>query len=62
MDEVTTNIDPLGVRGIYNMIALLAEEKQVFITTHDQDLLELLATADTINLIHEGGKTTVSKK
>lgn len=62
LDEVTTNIDPLGVRGIYNMISLLAEEKQVFITTHDQDLLELLATADTINLIHEGGKTTVATK
>ena len=42
LDEVTTNIDPLGVQGIYNMIGELAEEKQVFITTHDQDLIRML--------------------
>ena len=62
LDEVTTNIDPLGVHGIYNMILALSKDKQVFVTTHDQDLLSMLESADTINLIHECGKTTIQKK
>ncbi|RDJ35439.1 MAG: hypothetical protein DWQ19_11530 [Crenarchaeota archaeon] len=57
LDEVTTNIDPIGVQGVYNMIAELAKERQVFITTHDHDLLEMLraGNCDTINLIKKGG-------
>jgi len=59
LDEVTTNIDPLGVQGIYNMIQDLSKDKQVLVTTHDYDLLEMLESADTIKLIHESGKTTI---
>lgn len=59
LDEVTTNIDPMGVQGIYNMIQDLSKDKQVFVTTHDHDLLEMLEISDTIKLIHEGGKTTI---
>jgi ABC-type multidrug transport system ATPase subunit len=59
LDEVTTNIDPMGVQGIYNMIQDLSKDKQVFVTTHDHDLLEMLENADTIKLVHEGGKTTI---
>jgi len=55
LDEVSTNVDPLGVQGIYNMIAELAEDKQVFITTHDPDLLAMLQTADQLNLVMENG-------
>ena len=43
LDEVTTNIDPIGVVGVYNMILELAKEKQVFVTTHDHELLNLLS-------------------
>jgi ABC-type multidrug transport system ATPase subunit len=57
LDEVTTNIDPLGVQGIYNMISELAEEKQVFVTTHDADLIRMLHGANTISLCHEKGIT-----
>ena len=57
LDEVSTNIDPLGVQGIYNMICELAEEKQVFITTHDHDLLKLLETAHVIRLQRKNGIT-----
>lgn len=57
LDEVTTNIDPLGVQGIYNMICELAEDKQVFVTTHDPDLVRMLHGADVISLIHEDGIT-----
>jgi DNA repair exonuclease SbcCD ATPase subunit len=55
LDEVTTNIDPIGVQGIYNMIQELMEDKQVFVTTHDKDLIKMLETATTMNLVHEGG-------
>jgi DNA repair exonuclease SbcCD ATPase subunit len=57
LDEVTTNVDPLGVQGIYNMIRELSETKQVFITTHDQDLIKMLEGSSKIRLIHENGFT-----
>jgi len=57
LDEVSTNVDPLGVQGIYNMICELAEDKQVFVTTHDPDLLRMLEGADVIKLVHENGYT-----
>jgi ABC-type multidrug transport system ATPase subunit len=61
LDEVTTNIDPLGVQGIYNMIQELSSDKQVFITTHDKDLIKMLETVQTINLIHQNGFTKLKK-
>lgn len=61
LDEVTTNVDPLGVQGIYNMIMELSEDKQVFITTHDQDLLRMLDGCDTLKMVHENGFTTISQ-
>ncbi len=60
LDEVTTNIDQQGVVGIYNMICELAKEKQVFVTTHDHDLLSLLHGCSTINLKMENGITTLA--
>ena len=57
LDEVTTNVDPLGVQGIYNMICELAEDKQVFVTTHDPDLVKMLHGASVIRLVHENGYT-----
>ena len=57
LDEISTNVDPLGVQGIYNMICELAEDKQVFITTHDPDLLRMLQGCDVIQLVHENGFT-----
>ncbi len=55
LDEVTTNIDPVGVEGIYNMICELAKEKQVVVTTHDHDLLELLNGCQELNLQMKNG-------
>jgi len=57
LDEVSTNVDPLGVQGIYNMISELAEDKQVFVTTHDPDLMRMLQGCDVIKLVHENGYT-----
>jgi DNA repair exonuclease SbcCD ATPase subunit len=68
LDEVTTNIDPIGVLGIYSLICELAEDRQVFVTTHDQDLLEMLNGCDVLNLEMKNGisklevKQNVSKK
>jgi len=61
LDEVTTNVDPVGVQGVYNMICELAKEKQVFVTTHDHDLLGLLHGCQSINLEMRDGITTLAK-
>lgn len=57
LDEVTTNIDPCGVVGIHNMIRQLAEDKQVFITTHNPRLVRMFEDAYFIRLVHENGVT-----
>jgi len=62
LDEVTTNVDPVGVQGIYNMICELACDRQVFVTTHDPDLLRMLQTADVLQMVHEQGFTTLCEK
>lgn len=64
LDEVTTNIDPIGVLGIFNLICELSEDRQVFVTTHDVDLLEMLSGCDVLNLEMKNGisKLEVSKK
>jgi DNA repair exonuclease SbcCD ATPase subunit len=57
LDEVTTNIDQMGVVGVYNMIMELAKDRQVFVTTHDQNLLELLDGCELLTLEKNGGFT-----
>ena len=59
LDEVTTNIDPSGVIGIYNMILELSKEKQVIVTTHDHDLLDMLSGHGTLHLRKQNGITTL---
>lgn len=61
LDEVTTNIDPLGVQGIHNIIHALSEDKQIFITSHDHDLIKMLESCDVMQLVHEKGFTTLKK-
>jgi DNA repair exonuclease SbcCD ATPase subunit len=60
LDEVTTNIDPIGVQGIYNMICEMSKDKQVFVTTHDHDLLSLLSGCDTIWLEMKDGTSRLA--
>lgn len=51
LDEITGGgIDRAGVSGIYNMIFELAKERQVFVTTHNQYLLEMLQGCETLTL------------
>ena len=62
LDEVTSNIDPVGVEGIYKMICELSKEKQVVITTHDHDLLELLNGCQELHLVMKNGSSYLEKK
>lgn len=58
LDEVGTNIDRRGIADIYKMICELANEKQVFVITHDPSLLALLQGADVITMKKENGFST----
>jgi len=61
LDEVSTNVDLSGNIGIYKMIMELSQDRQVFITTHDQSLLQMLDGCDVLDLVHENGFTTKKK-
>jgi DNA repair exonuclease SbcCD ATPase subunit len=50
LDEVTMNMDIVGIHGIYRMICELAKEKQVFVIDHNEQLLQMLDGCDTIQL------------
>lgn len=51
----------MGVVGVYNMIAELAKDRQVFITTHDQNLLDMLDGCELISLEKRKGFTRLKK-
>ncbi len=50
LDEVTMNMDIVGIQGIFRMICELAKEKQVFVIDHNENLLQMLDGCDTIYL------------
>lgn len=58
LDEITGGgIDRAGVTGIYNMIFELAKERQVFVTTHNDTLLNMLQGCGSITLVKKDGIT-----
>lgn len=57
LDEVASNLDVNGVKAVYNMITELALTRQVFVTTHDELLLDLLQGCQTIELERRDGVT-----
>jgi DNA repair exonuclease SbcCD ATPase subunit len=59
LDEVGSNIDTVGKEGIYKLICELAKDKQVFVTTHDPYLLDLLKRHDEIRVEKKDGFTTL---
>lgn len=62
LDEVTGgSIDKVGVSGVFNMICELSKERQVFVTTHNEYLLNMLDGCDTLTLTKEKDITTISK-
>lgn len=62
LDEVTTNIDPIGVIGVYNMLMQLSKEKKVFVSTHDQGLIDLLSGCEAIYLQKKGNVSKIVNK
>lgn len=50
LDEVTMNMDTVGVEGIYRMICELSKDKQVFVIDHNETLLRFLDGCDTIRI------------
>lgn len=63
LDEITGGgIDVAGVNGIYKMIQELAKERQVFLTTHNQTLIDMLQGCKTLTLIKKGGISRLQKE
>lgn len=61
LDEITGGgIDQAGIAGIYNMIFELAKERQVFVTTHNETLLNKMQGCDSITLTKKSGITKLS--
>jgi exonuclease SbcC len=61
LDEVALNVDLPGVHGIYAMINELAKDRQIFVTTHDPNLTDLLNSCDVITVVKENGFTTIKQ-
>lgn len=59
LDEIGSNMDEVARKGVYNMICELAKDKQVFVTTHDPFLQELLLPYETIVVEKENGFTRI---
>lgn len=61
LDEITGGgIDKSGVAGVFNMTLELAKERQIFVTTHNQNLLDLLEGCESILLIKQNDVTKLS--
>lgn len=59
LDEISINMDSQGNNAIYKLIKNIAQNKKVFITTHDQELLQLLSGASELKLRMENGISCV---
>lgn len=61
LDEITGGaIDKAGVVGVYNMIFELAKERQVFVTTHNENLLQMLQGCQTLKLVKQKDVTVLA--
>lgn len=61
LDEITGGgIDRAGVPYVYKMILELAKERQVFVTTHNENLMSLLQGCETITLKKSNDITTLA--
>jgi DNA repair exonuclease SbcCD ATPase subunit len=61
LDEITGGgIDKAGIVGIYKMIFELAKERQVFVTTHNENLMSMLQGCETVTLKKQNDVTVIS--
>lgn len=62
LDEITGGgIDVAGINGIYKMISELSKERQVFLTTHNQTLIDMLQGCKSLTLVKKDGISTLRK-
>jgi DNA repair exonuclease SbcCD ATPase subunit len=62
LDEVTGGgIDQESVVGVYNMIFELAKERQVFVTSHNPALLDLLQGCESITVVKKNDISRLEK-
>ena len=54
-DEIATNVDPNSIIGVYNMLNEISKERQVFVTTHNQNLLNMMQGCETIRVRKKDG-------
>lgn len=60
LDEITGGgIDRASIVGIYNMIFELAKERQVFVTTHNENLISMLQGCEAIRLKKQNDVTVL---
>jgi len=62
LDEVGSNIDEIGKESVYKMILELSQDQQVFVTTHDKQLQNLLKGHSEVHLRRENGFTILSNE
>lgn len=51
LDEVSINMDSQGNQAIFNLIKEISKEKQVFVTTHDSELQQLIHGSNCDNIL-----------
>lgn len=61
LDEVCLNVDTEGALGIFNMLTELSKDRQIFVTTHDTNLNDLLQSCDVLTVVKKDGWTTIQK-
>lgn len=62
LDEITGGgIDKAGVPAVYNMIMELAQDRKVFVTTHNETLVNMLQGVDTLTLMKKDDVSTIVK-
>lgn len=60
-DEVADSLDPIGVRGLYNLLLEQAKKKRIFVITHNEYLSSLLdGNCSEIKVVKENGITHIS--
>lgn len=61
-DEVSENIDPEGVQGIYNLLNTFRDEdKIIFLITHNEHLKSLLDSYQSITIIKANGISKIKE-
>jgi len=59
LDEISINMDSQGNQAIFMLIKMLSKDKKVFVTTHDQELQQLLSDKESITFQMKNGMSKI---